>query len=268
MLNLTVTQRRYLTAGAAAVIVLLVALTTLHLGTQISGSAQRTLYRQTVAVVTGERDYAAGNEAQYPPWIGDLATANPRLDFVLGDDTPVIKFTQDSRSRGYYVELANQSTGGAASFSVLITDQGSAVLTCTGPGPLCINGKFKIPRRDYQLAAEPQQKLYDQTVALVNAERAYAAAHGATYPPLTQDLATSNPALSFVLLGGNPVTQYTTDTVDHGYFLQTSNKSSGGTSTFSVLMPDHGSVRLSCTDAAPLCSHGSFTLPQSSHGGR
>lgn len=256
-----ITHRTYWLVGIGAVIVLLIAITTLHLGTQISSSAQRALYRQTASVVTAERNYAVAHASQYTTGVTDLATANPKLAFLLRGSTPVVAFNSDDGNHGYYVELASQSTGGAASFSVLVADNNTAVLTCTGPGPLCSDGRFQLPHRDYALDTESQHELYEQTVTLLKAERSYAA-HGGGYAPFVVDLAIHNRDLGFIAGPETPVTTYNAGAGERGYYAQLTNVATGGSATFSVLVPDHGAPVLTCVGAAPLCSHGTFKVPR------
>lgn len=258
-------NRRYWLGGIAAVIVVLILITTLHLGTQISGSAQRTLYRETVDVVTAERAYASAN-GQYTGWIGDLATTDPKLEYLLGGSTPVVQFNNDDGNHGYFIELANQTTGGAASFSVLMSDNNTAVLTCTGPGPLCSDGTFRLPHQDYALNTESQRELYAQTVAIVKNEAQHAAANHGLYRPYVTDLAAADKRLAFVLGSASPVKQLSTDSADHGYYLQMSNSPTGGSASFSVLVPDQGAAVLTCVGPAPLCTRGTFTLPSGTLG--
>jgi hypothetical protein len=256
-----ITHRTYWLVGIGAVIVLLIAVTTLHLGTQISSSAQRALYQQTASVVTAERNYAVAHAGEYAQQAVDLATADPKLGFLLGNNTPVVAFNNDDGNHGYYFELANQSTGGAASFSVVMSDNDTAVLTCTGPGPLCSDGRFQLPHRDYALDTESQHELYEQAVTLLKAERSYAASRG-SYAPFVVDLAIHDRDLGFMAGPDTSVTTYNSDTGGHGYYAQLTNHPTGGSATFSVLIPDHGAPVLTCVGAAPLCSHGTFKVPR------
>jgi hypothetical protein len=253
-------RRVYWLAAIGVVVVLLILVTTLHLGTQISPSAQRTLQQQTAELVTAERDYAAAHGGEYTQQIVDLATANPKLGFLTESSTPIVQFNHDDGNNGYFVQLANQSTGGAASFSVLMSDDNTAVLTCVGPGPLCSHGRFKLPHSAYALGTDSERDLYDQTVTLLKAERSYAATEGG-YAPFVVDLALRDRSLAFAAGPNTPVTTYNSDAGGRGYYAQLSNSATGGSATFTVLVPDHGAPELTCVGAAPLCSNGTFKVP-------
>jgi hypothetical protein len=142
-----------------------------------------------------------------------------------------------------------------------MSDNNTAVLTCTGPGPLCANGTYRLARQDYALNTESQRQLYQQTVAIVKDETQHAAANHGLYRPYVTDLATADKSLAFVLGPTTPVVQLSTDSADSGYYLQMSNSPTGGLASFSILVPDHGAAILTCVGAAPLCSNGTFKVP-------
>ncbi len=231
----------------------------LHEGTRISSGAQRRLYDQTVDLIQAQQRYAIAHQGQYASSAPDLATADPALAYALGDNSPVIQFATDGSSHGFYTELADQSTGGAASFSVILPDEQPAQLTCVGPAPLCNNGKFKFPPRLAKSLAAAQRDLYDQTVALIAAEQRYAALNN-SYASATVDLATIDPAVAYAARSSTPISTLTTDASNHGYYMELSGLSESGEATFSVLVPDHGPAVLTCTGSPPLCSHGTFKL--------
>lgn len=259
-----VTGRYRWLVGVGAVVAALIVVTTLHFGTQISSSAQLKLYRQAVALVTAQRRYALAHGA-YAVSVTDLATSDASMAFAVAPDSPVLQYNPGDGGHGYFANLANQSTGGAANFAILMMASNKAILTCTGPAPLCSNGRFRIPRRDYALNVESQRTLYRQMVTLLTAEHDFAAANNGGYSQ-TMDLATHHRADAFLVGPGNPVTQFDIDFSGHGYFVELSNQASGGGDSFSALVPEHGAPILTCVGQAPLCSHSTFKVPSGTLG--
>lgn len=254
-------RKQKLVLGVALVVAVVVVLVPLHAAGGLNTGRQATLYRETVQLFRQQVQYAVDHQGGYAPTALELATINRRLAFVANADTnPVTQFAVNVTTRGYFMQLADQSLGGTVNFSVLVPDAGPAILTCAGPGPLCHSGVFHLPASVPAVLAAAQERLYRQAVAVIRDARRVARANGGQFAPVAGDLAVADPALDFLLSPSSPVSQFWLDTSGRAFEVTLSGVSTQGYASFTAFFPNSGKPALTCTGAAPLCDHGTFTL--------
>lgn len=117
--------------------------------TGVSVSTQQRLYTQTVGLIAAQRSYAIAHQGHYSSRQIEVIGQNASLAPLVDQNSPLISF--QGSDTAYSFELADQDSGGAASFTVLMPASGVPVFRCYGPGPVCVHGNFQVPAQDYTL---------------------------------------------------------------------------------------------------------------------